>query len=119
MGFWSKFDCFNYIYQSRVSANECMQSVQISKNSFGPDLFNPHFYEYILLSRNQILLVFNGTRFGKSRKTKYIATFWDNENGCRIALDFQHELLGLPPMTSTCHLDHFMEEKMKAYRCQD
>lgn len=119
MGFWNKFDCFNYTYQSRFSVSECIQSILISQKTFGSNYFNPHNYEYVLLSNNQMRLVFKGARFSKTTKTEYLATFYDDANGCRIALNFQHEFLCLPPMTSTYLLDLFMEEKMQAYRCQN
>lgn len=116
MGFWSKFACFNPIYQSRLHADECIERILASKGTFGTDCLNPYHYEYRLLSKNQIYFIFKGSRFGKAVKTEYLATFYNNSNGCRIVLTFQHELLGLPPMTSEYHLDIFMKEKMHAYR---
>lgn len=118
MGFWNKFDCFNSIYQSSSSVNECIASI-VSEKTFGKDFYNPQYYDYKVLSSNQMLLVFKGAKFGKAVKTEYIATFYDNPKGCKIILAFQRELLCLPPMTPTCLLDLFMEQKIQAYRCQN
>ena len=116
MSIWTQFHYWQY--HTTLSAKDCIDTICSSNTDFVGYFFEPYDiqnYRYTILSDAQILFVFTGGRFVGARRTRYLATFTDCEDGCNIEMEFQRELLGLPPLFATQELDAFMKQKFKAY----
>ena len=110
------WDQFCWTYTTKLPATECMKLIQQQPWTFGRNIFNLQQYECSQLESDQIRIVFKGAQFGKILRTEYLLTFAENADTCNIVANFQRELFGMPPMTSTYQLDIFMEEKIHARR---
>lgn len=105
-----------WTYYTKLSTKDCIQLICNSPHSFGPNPFNPDYYDCELITDTTLRLVFKGAKFGRLLRTEYTASFQEDINGCLIGVQFQKELFGLFPMTSTYHLDLFFDEKVQAHR---
>lgn len=104
----------SFTYYTELSVAECISSISRKPKTFGNNPLNLECYESEKLSENQLLLTFKGGQYGGFVRTEYLANLIPQNGGTIIILQFQDEILGLFPMTSTYHLDIFMQQKVKA-----
>lgn len=120
MSIWTQFNCWRY--HTTLSVNDCIERIGTGSGYFWGYLFekyNMQNYRSVILSDTQILFTFlRGTMVG-FRRTKYLATLISREDGCDITMEFQGEILGLPPTISTADIAAFMEQKLKAYEISE
>lgn len=107
------FKNIRWVYLSKLSITECVNALLKEPQIYGDNPCFPERYECTLCSEVSLYIIFKG---GKLRRTAYLAVFHEDVNYTRITLEFKHELLGFPPMTSVYELDHFMKEKIQAHR---
>ena len=107
------FRNIRWVYLSKLSITECVNALLKEPQIYGDNPFFPERYECTLCSEESLYVIFKG---GKFRRTDYLAVFHEDVNNTRITLEFKHELLGFPPMTSVYELDRFMKEKIQAHR---
>lgn len=114
MGMWKQ----RWVYCTGLSIPECIGTILREPRTFGDNPFNLENYECIFCSDSQLLVTFTGCHFGKMKRTEYLMHFHPGEKVNHIFLEFRHELLGFPPMTSVLTIDKFMQEKIQASRIE-
>lgn len=105
----------SFTYCTELSVLECIHAISCEPKTFGNNPLNLECYESEKLSENQLRLTFKGGQYGGFVRTEYLADFILQNGGTKIILQFQKEIWGFFPMTSTHHLDIFMQQKVKAY----
>ena len=110
MSFWSRFSCFDHVFHTPLSVEACREILAEPESIYG-DPLNPGCVRAVLLDDGRYLLTFLGQRFGKARRTEYIA---DIQAEGTITLKFHRELLGLPPMTPEQEIARYLAEKFNA-----
>ena len=110
MSFWSRFSCFDHIFHTLLSVDECREILAEPEIFYG-DPLNPGCVRSVRLEDGCYLLTFVGRRFGKAVRTEYIA---DIHVEGTITLKFHRELLRLPPMTPAQEIARYMAEKFNA-----
>lgn len=104
--FWN----IHYTYATELSFEQCCKRISSPPFLFGDDPHNREEYRYEQISSNQFVITFCGAQFGRFRRTEYLFSFIKTSENNIIHVDFQHEILGLMPMTSEDILSDFMKE---------
>ena len=103
-------------YESTYNLYECI--VQITKE---PQQYNCKWgtvlsYKAEKISDTQIFITFTGGQFRRTVRTQYLMELHPQEYHTLIALHFQKELFGLPPMTHPSDIDRCMKQRLNAIR---
>ena len=110
MSFWSRFSCFDHVFYTPLSVEACRDILAEPETCCG-DLLNPGRVRSVPLDDGRYMLTFLGQRFGKARRTEFIA---DIHVEGTIILKFHRELLGFPPMTPLQEITRYMADKFNA-----
>lgn len=108
---WSKAKPWTY-YASQ-QAKDCMEALLKEPHTFGKHPCAPEHYKCVRYLDSCLYITFLG---GKMKRTEYIVRFYTEEEQTKIMFEFQHELFGLPPMTSVYTIDSLMQERINASR---
>ena len=104
--FWN----INYTYATNLSFEQCVKHISSPPFLFGDNPHDREEYRYELISSNQFVITFCGTQFGRFRRTEYLFSFCKISECNMIYVEFQHEILGLFPLTPEEILSDFMKE---------
>ena len=103
-------------YESPHSVYECIAKITKEPQEYACKWGTELWYQAEKISDTQVLIVFKGGQFQRMMRTQYLMELIPQEHNTRIALHFQKEMLGLPPMTSPLEIDLCMKQKLNAVR---
>lgn len=106
-----------WLYSTNIGIPQCIELLKYRCNTTRSRDFNPLVCDCEVLSQSQVLLIFRGYKlYGRMRKTKYLATFNLAGGLTEITLQFQSDILGMPPLTPVQEIDLFLQETIQARR---
>ena len=103
-------------YDSACSPRECMAQILKAPQQYRCDRGTELLYDAVKISDTQVWITFKGGQFRKIMRTQYLMEFIPREGQTMIVMQFQKELFGFPPMTSTQDIDRCMAQKLEAVR---
>lgn len=103
-------------YESAYTLHECITQIAKEPQQYECQWGTALWYKADRISDTQVLITFTGGQFRKMMRTQYLMEFLPQEHHTLIALRFQKELFGLPPMTHPSDIDLCMKQKLNAVR---
>lgn len=102
-------------YKTIMPIADCIASITQTPWEYGDELM-PLWYNCQVISSTQLLVTFTGGKFHRIIRTQFQISFVQSGVETIAEMRFLHELLGLPPMTTTQEIDLFMHQKIQGIR---